>query len=186
MAEKTRLEFGVKTSELIEASKKQGFIGTTFTKSAKVLALGAVLQGAPIEDTAVRTGVGQGTLARLFTIVNGKGNTVGTKRYTASKISEALHALAWSDIIAEDYDAVLSAALLWDDMLAESKSTKSKKEEPLAPIDLRNLIFDSLMVAGKDGKTGLDRHPIELWESAVADAFASIETALATAEEATA
>lgn len=163
-----RVDFGVKTSVLRDASKRLVIIGTTSVKASKVAALAAMMQGAPAEDTATYTGVALATLRRVFGI---------SKSKVASKLTARMRdidwaALAGSDDVAPDYDAVLAASLVWDDFLKEESQSRTK--DPLSATDLAILVHDSIVKADNP----------DVWITAVADALESAQADLAALAEA--
>lgn len=157
-----RVNFGVKTSVLIDAATQLGIIGTASTKAAKVAALAAILQGAPTEDTAKRTRLSESVLKRIAAIARGK---------QASKISEAMHKIDWTALAASDYDSVLAASHVWDDFLVEE--SKSKTKAPMSATDLAILVHDSIVAADNPA----------VWIAAVEDALASAAAKLAESDD---
>lgn len=177
----SRVDFGVKMSALINAATSFNVIGTATVKTSKVLALGAILQGASTEDVSKRTGIAEGTLKRIAGLArNGVPAREGFKALTPAAISVRLHDLDWAALTAStdpdaQLDATYAAAAIWDDAFIETaKAGKSRKgDEPMTPTNLAILVHDSIVNA---------ENP-QVWIDAINDALASAEATLTDGEE---
>lgn len=184
MSESTVLDFGLSTGALIESAAEFGVIGTTAVKVSKVLALFAILQGAPTEDASKRTGISEGTLKRIRKVVlSGIPAREGVAGVSAATVSKAAHKLASDGIVstlidggmswADKYDAQLAASKFWDKFLVETKESRAPKE--MTATDLAILVHDSIVAAGENAP---------LWAAAVQDALESAQAEIAAIAEA--
>jgi hypothetical protein len=145
-------------------------IGTSATKASKLAALAAILSGAPVEDTASKSGVAMGELRRIAGIARGDN---------ASKATKALRGINWDALGTNTdagYDALIAAANVYNAHFVDT-SDKGKKG-PMTPTDLA-IMVSKFIVAAPSNENPRHRDP-QVWVDAVSDA---IESALETLAE---
>lgn len=161
----TNINLGVTPSALVDAARSFAIIGTAQVKASKVLALGAILSGAPTEDVSKRTGIAEATLKRIAGLArNGRAASETREAFTTESFTTAFRDLPWKALTTvpgegkalskaqqnAQYDASIATASFWDSFLSDenkSKGDTNKKTGEGETTDMRAAVYEFVVNA---------------------------------------